>query len=88
VVGWTTADHLRTELVPDALRAACHQRRPAGSVIFHSDHGCQYTSRELALLSNQLGGRLSVGRTGQCWDNALAESFFAALNNELIGTQP
>jgi transposase InsO family protein len=45
VVGWTTADHLRTELVPDALRAACHQRRPAGSVIFHSDHGCQYTSR-------------------------------------------
>jgi transposase InsO family protein len=40
------------------------------------------------LLSNQLGGRLSVGRTGQCWDNALAESFFAALNNELIGTQP
>lgn len=88
VVGWATADHLRTELVADALRAACHQRRPAGSVIFHSDRGCQYTSRELALLADQLGVRLSVGRTGQCWDNALAESFFATLKNELIGTHP
>ncbi|MGJ5755744.1 transposase InsO family protein [Streptomyces puniciscabiei] len=88
VVGRATADHLRTELVADALRAACHQRRPAGSVIFHSDRGCQYTSLELALLADQLGVRLSAGRTGQCWDNALAESFFAALNNELIGIQP
>ncbi|MEV8563801.1 IS3 family transposase [Streptomyces sp. NPDC051917] len=87
VGGWATADHLRTELVAGALRAACHRRRPTGSVIFHSDRG-QYTSRELTLLADQLGVRLSVDRTGQCWDNALAESFFAALNNELIGTQP
>jgi transposase InsO family protein len=57
-------------------------------VIFHSDRGCQYTSRELALLADQLGVPLSVGRSGQCWDNALAESFFATLKNELIGTQP
>ncbi|MFF4829264.1 transposase [Streptomyces sp. NPDC001312] len=83
-----TADHLRTELVADALRAACHTRRPAGPVIFHSDRGCQYTSREFALLASEFGVRLSVGRTGQCWDNALAESFFATLKNELTDARP
>lgn len=88
VVGWATADHLRTELVAEALRSACHRRRPAGSVIFHSDRGCQYTSREFALLAAELDNRLSVGRTGQCWDNALAESFFATLKNELFGDRP
>ncbi|MFE5037836.1 IS3 family transposase [Streptomyces sp. NPDC056683] len=87
VVGWATADHLRTELVADALRAARRTRRPAGPVIFHSDRGCQYTSREFALLATEFGVRLSVGRTGQCWDNALAESFFATLKNELIDTR-
>ncbi|MER6143083.1 DDE-type integrase/transposase/recombinase [Streptomyces sparsogenes] len=76
VVGWATADHLRTELVANALRAACHQRRPAGPVVFHSDRDCQCTSHEFALLAHELGIRLSVGRTGQCWDNALAKSFF------------
>ncbi|EFE65921.1 integrase [Streptomyces viridosporus ATCC 14672] len=85
VVGRATADHLRTELVAEALRAACRRRRPAGSVIFHSDRGCQYTSREFALLAAGWGIQLSVGRTGQCWDNALAESFFATLKNELLG---
>ncbi|WP_420082648.1 IS3 family transposase (plasmid) [Streptomyces sp. JL4002] len=87
VVGWATADHLRTELVADALRAACHTRRPAGPVIFHSDRGCQYTSREFALLASEFDIRLSVGRTGQCWDNALAESFFSTLKNELGDTR-
>ncbi|MFI9825560.1 IS3 family transposase [Streptomyces sp. NPDC052013] len=85
VVGWATADHLRTELVADALRTACRRRRPAGSVIFHSDRGCQYTSREFVLFAAELDIRLSVGRTGQCWDSALAESFFATLKNELFG---
>jgi transposase InsO family protein len=84
VVGWATADHLRTELVADALRAACQTRRPSGPVIFHTDRGCQYTSREFASLAREFGVRLSVGRTGQCWDNALAESFFATLKRELI----
>jgi transposase InsO family protein len=84
VVGWATADHLRTELVAEALRAACRARRPNPGVIFHSDRGCQYTSRELALLASEFGVRLSVGRTGQCWDNALAESFFSTLKGELI----
>ncbi|BBC98641.1 hypothetical protein SRO_7465 [Streptomyces rochei] len=67
VVGWATADHLRTELVADALRTACHTHRPHSPVIFHSDRGCQYTSRELATLATEFNVRLSVGRTGQCW---------------------
>jgi putative transposase len=88
VVGWATADHLRTELVTDALRAALRTRRPAGPVIFHSDRGCQYTSREFACLAAEFRVRLSVGRTGQCWDNALAESFFSTLKNELGDARP
>jgi putative transposase len=88
VVGWATADHLRTELVAEALRAACHRRRPTQAVIFHSDRGCQYTSGAFAELASGLGVRLSVGRPGQCWDNALAESFFATLKGELLGDRP
>ncbi|MEU3354386.1 IS3 family transposase [Streptomyces sp. NPDC037389] len=88
VVGWATAGHLRTELVSEALKAACRQRRPAQAVIFHSDRGCQYTIAEFAALSAEFGIRLSVGRTGQCWDNALAESFFATIKRELLGTRP
>ncbi|MFF1723180.1 IS3 family transposase [Streptomyces sviceus] len=86
VVGWATADHLRTDLVADALTAACQKRRLTRSVIFHSDRGCQYTSHQLATMTNRLGVRLLVGRTGQCWDNALAESFFATIKRELLGT--
>ncbi|MCK8438886.1 IS3 family transposase [Streptomyces sp. D2-8] len=86
VVGWATADHLRTDLVADALTAACRKRRPTRPVIFHSDRGCQYTSQQFASLAHQLGVRLSVGRTGQCWDNALAESFFATIKRELLST--
>jgi putative transposase len=56
---------------------SARRRRPTASVIFQSDCGCQYTSREFAVLAAEFGIRLSVGRTGQCWDNALAESFFA-----------
>jgi putative transposase len=88
VVGWATAGHLRTELVADALKAAYHQRRPRGPVVFHSDRGCQYTSHALAVLAAEVNVLLSVGRTGQCWDNALAESFFSTLKNELISNRP
>ncbi|MET8572949.1 DDE-type integrase/transposase/recombinase [Streptomyces sp. NPDC004783] len=84
VVGWATADHLRTDLVADALTTTCHKRRPTGPVIFHSDRGCQYTSQQFAILAGQLGLRLSVGRTGQCWDKALSESFFATIKRELL----
>jgi transposase InsO family protein len=84
VVGFAMADHLRTELVTDALSNAVAARNPAARLIFHSDRGCQYTSREYAILAGELDVKLSVGRTGQCWDNALAESFFASLKGECL----
>jgi transposase InsO family protein len=87
VVGWATADHLRTELVADALTNAVATRDPAPGVVFHSDRGCQYTSSDYATLAEDLQIRLSVGRTGQCWDNALAESFFASLKGECLDQQ-
>lgn len=87
VVGWATADHLRTDLVADALRNAVTERRPEPGVIFHSDRGCQYTSAQFSALADDLDVRLSVGRKGQCWDNAVAESFFATIKAELIDRQ-
>ncbi|MCF2531172.1 IS3 family transposase [Yinghuangia soli] len=88
VVGWATADHLRTSLVADALRDAVRRQRPQPGTIFHADRGCQYTSYELALLAAGFGIRLSVGRTGICWDNAVAESFFATLKSDLDTSRP
>jgi transposase InsO family protein len=88
VVGYAMADHLRTELVADALANAVAARDPDPGVVFHSDRGCQYTSSEFAALANDCQVALSAGRTGQCWDNALAETFFASLKGELIETQP
>ena len=87
VVGWACADHLRTELPEQALRVALAQRRPAPGVIFHSDRGCQYPSQHYRQAATQAGVRLSVGRKGQCWDNAVAESFFASLKGELTEIQ-
>jgi putative transposase len=84
VVGWALAEHMRTELVEEALERAFATRRPARGVIFHSDRGCQYTSSDYAALARANGVVLSVGRTGQCWDNAVAESFFATIKRELI----
>jgi len=88
IVGWALADHMRTELVTDALEAAFAQRRPPAGLIFHSDRGCQYTSADHARLARDHGVVLSVGRKGQCWDNAVAESFFATIKRELIDTRP
>jgi transposase InsO family protein len=87
VVGFALADHLRTELVADALANAVAARDPAPGVIFHSDRGCQYTSAAYAALAGECQVALSVGRKGQCWDNAVAESFFASLKGELIDTR-
>ncbi|WP_231515497.1 IS3 family transposase [Herbidospora cretacea] len=84
VIGWATADHLRADLDADALRNAWHDRRPLGSVIFHPDRGCQYLSTAYARLADRFGIRLSVGRRGQCWDNAVAESFFATIKGDLL----
>lgn len=84
VVGWATADHLRTDLIADALNNAVAQRRPEPGVIFLSDRGCQYTSTQFSALADKHGVRLSAGRKGQCWDNTVAESFFATIKAELI----
>jgi transposase InsO family protein len=84
VVGWALADHMRTELVEDALTMAFANRAPGEGVIFHSDRGCQYTSTDFADLARSNGVVLSVGRKGECWDNAVAESFFATIKRELI----
>jgi transposase InsO family protein len=87
VVGHAMADHLRTELVAGALANAVAARDPAPGVIFHADRGCQYTSADYAELAAASGVRLSHGRTGQCWDNALAESFFGSIKGELLDLQ-
>jgi putative transposase len=87
VVGWALADHMRTELVTDALEMAFTQRRPPQGVTFHSDRGCQYTSHDYGRLATDHGVVLSVGRKGECWDNAVAESFFATIKRELIDTR-
>jgi putative transposase len=84
VVGWALADHMRTSLVEDALSMAFTTRRPADGVIFHSDRGAQYTSTDYAALASANGVILSVSRKGECWDNAVAESFFATIKRELI----
>jgi transposase InsO family protein len=87
VVGWALADHMRTELVTAALEATFTTRRPPPGVIFHSDRGCQYTSGDYAALARANGVVLSVGLAGECWDNAVAESFFATIKRELIDTR-
>ncbi|MFA5890859.1 MAG: IS3 family transposase [Actinomycetota bacterium] len=84
VVGWAMADHMRTELVADALKMAIDHRRPEPGLIFHSDRGCQYTSAEFGKLLDEHGIEQSLSRPAECWDNAVAESFFATLKTELI----
>ncbi|MEU5591434.1 integrase core domain-containing protein [Streptomyces sp. NPDC020298] len=84
-MGWSMADHMRAELVADAIRMAHAGGHTAGNAIFHSDRGSQYTSRRFQKVLAELDIRRSVGRTGSCFDNAAAESFFAVLKTE-IGT--
>jgi putative transposase len=84
VVGWSMADHLRAGLVGDALKMAHGNIDIQPESVFHSDRGTQYTSDEYRTLLEAYDVLPSVGRTGACWDNALAESFFASLKNELI----
>jgi transposase InsO family protein len=84
VVGWAMADHMRAELVCDALTMAIEQRRPAPGLIFHSDRGSQYTSSQFTTMLERNGIRRSLSRPGQCWDNAVQESFFSTLKCELI----
>jgi putative transposase len=83
VVGWSMATHLRTDLVLDALNMALEQRRPEG-VIHHSDQGSQYTSVAFGQRCREAGVRPSMGSVGDCFDNAMCESFFATLECELL----
>jgi len=85
VVGWSIADHLRAELVADAVQMAVWRRRPPhGQTVAHSDHGSQYTSW---LFGNRLRGAGllgSMGSVGDCFDNSVAEAFFSGLQRELL----
>ena len=83
VVGWAMATHLQSELVLSALNMALHQRHPE-DVIHHSDQGTQYTSIAFGNCCREAGVRPSMGAAGDCYDNALCESFFATLECELI----
>jgi len=83
VVGWSMATHLRSELVLEALDMALWQRKPE-QVIHHSDQGCQYTSIAFGERCRDAGVRPSMGSAGDCFDNAMAESFFATLECELL----
>ena len=84
VVGWATADHLRTDLTLEALAMALTHRRPAEGLLHHSDRGVQYASDAYRLALAGHGIEASMSRTGNCWDNAVAESFFSTLKRELV----
>lgn len=84
VAGWAIAEHMRTELVEDALTAADALRGSLTGAVFHSDHGSQYTSKDFAQLCRDLGVTQSMGGIGSSADNALAESFNATLKREIL----
>jgi putative transposase len=84
VVGWSMAGHLRTELILDALDMAIDVRRPGEGLVHHSDRGTQYTSIAFGRRCREAGISMSMGSTGDAHDNAMAESFFASLETELI----
>ena len=89
IVGWSIADHLRAELVVDALEMARWRRRPAaGQTVLHSDRGSQYTSWAFGHRLREAGLLGSMGRVGSAYDNAMMESFFATLQRELLDRPP
>ena len=84
LAGWAVAEHMRTDLIVDALLMARGTRGSLAGAIFHSDHGAQYTSKTFAELSAKLGVTQSMGAVGTSADNALAESFNASLKRETL----
>jgi putative transposase len=84
IVGWSMAEHMRHELVVDALQMALARRRPAPGLIHHSDQGSQYVSLGFGQAARDAGIARSMGSKGHCYDNAVAESFFATLKKELV----
>ncbi len=89
VIGWSMAAHLGTQLVLEALNAALGQRVPApAGLLFHSDRGAQYASHSYQQALSQAGITSSMSRRGNCWDNAVVESFFSTLKTELVYRAP
>ena len=88
VVGWAVQPYLRTELALEALQMALGRRVPAPGLAHHSDRGCQYAAEAYQRVLREHGIVCSMSRTGDCWDNAVTESFFATLKTELIHRQP
>ena len=84
IVGWSMAEHMRTELVGDALQMALARRRPEPGLIWHSDQGSQFVSLTFGQQARAAGIAQSMGSKSDCFDNAVAESFFATLKKELI----
>ena len=84
VVGWSMADHMRSELVVDALQMAIARRQPEAGLIHHSDQGAQFVSLAFGQAAAKAGIARSMGSRGDCWDNAVAESLFATLKKELV----
>ena len=84
IVGWSMSERIDRKLALDALKMALAQRHPARGLIHHSDRGSQYASGDYQQLLAQYGIRSSMSRRGDCWDNAVAESFFASLKKELV----
>jgi putative transposase len=84
IVGWSMAEHMRSELVVDALQMALQRRRPEPGLIHHTDQGSQYVSLAFGQKARDAGIAVSMGSKGDCYDNAVAESFFATLKKELV----
>jgi putative transposase len=84
IVGWSMADHLKTDLCMNALRMALRERKPAAGLLHHSDRGVQYASDDYRHLLEEHGITISMSRAGNCHDNAMMESFFGTLKTELI----
>jgi putative transposase len=84
IVGWSMADHMRAELVVDALRMGLARRAPGPGLVHHSDQGSQYVSLAFGQQARDAGIAMSMGSRGDCYDNAVAESFFATLKKELV----
>jgi putative transposase len=87
VVGWSLAEHMRTSLVNDALLMAIWKRKPPKGLPWHSDRGSQHAATSHRKIIKHFGIRQSMSRKGNCWDNAVAESFFHTLKTELIHHQ-
>lgn len=88
VVGWAVDTHMREELVERALKDALARRGYPKDIVYHSDRGSVYTSRAFRNFCERNHVKQSMGRTGVCWDNAVAESYFATYKKSLIFTRP